>query len=62
MELKAGDRIEMHPATDHWMRGDRYGEVRYVFASTGIVLVALDKSMKVLTVHPMNIFRKVSDG
>ena len=22
-----GDRIELHPATDDWMRGDRFGEV-----------------------------------
>ncbi len=25
-----GDRIEIHPATDMWMRGARYGVVRSV--------------------------------
>jgi hypothetical protein len=22
-----GDRIQLHPASERWMRGDRYGEV-----------------------------------
>ena len=25
-----GDRVELHPATDLWMRGARYGEVVHV--------------------------------
>jgi hypothetical protein len=25
--MKVGARVELHPATDHWMRGDRYGEI-----------------------------------
>jgi len=25
--LSAGQRIELHPATDYWMRGDRYATV-----------------------------------
>jgi hypothetical protein len=25
--LSAGDRVELHPATDAWMRGERFGEV-----------------------------------
>ena len=25
--FKVGDRVEMHPATDEWMRGDRFGEI-----------------------------------
>ena len=24
---RIGDRVELHPATDLWMRGARYGEV-----------------------------------
>ena len=26
-DLEIGDRVQLHPATDHWMRGQRYGEV-----------------------------------
>lgn len=22
-----GDRVQLHPATDRWMQGDRYGEI-----------------------------------
>lgn len=29
-EYSVGQRIELHPATDAWMRGDRYGEIRKV--------------------------------
>ena len=25
--ISIGSRVELHPATDDWMRGDRYGEV-----------------------------------
>jgi hypothetical protein len=27
MLLKEGTRVQLHPATDRWMMGDRYGEV-----------------------------------
>jgi len=25
--FKRGDRVQLHPATDRWMMGDRFGEV-----------------------------------
>jgi len=25
--MKIGDRVQLHPATDEWMQGDRFGEV-----------------------------------
>jgi len=25
--MKVGDRVQLHPATDRWMMGDRYGVV-----------------------------------
>ena len=43
-EYEIGDRVEIHPATDLWMRGARYGEV--VGASltpTDRVKVQMDK-------------------
>ena len=41
-----GDRVELHPATDRWMMGDRYGEVVYVNTKKGTATVLLDKSGK----------------
>jgi hypothetical protein len=32
-EIRAGDRVELHPATDRWMRGDRYAEVISIYYS-----------------------------
>lgn len=48
-----GDRVELHPATDEWMMGDRYGEVVGYDAPLvegSAVRVKLDKSGKVRTV------------
>jgi hypothetical protein len=41
-ELRVGDRIEMHPATDVWMRGDRYGEI--IRIGRTLITVKLDRS------------------
>jgi hypothetical protein len=32
-ELRIGDRVQLHPATDRWMMGDRYGVVRNIIRS-----------------------------
>lgn len=40
--MKPGDRVQLHPATDRWMRGDRYGVV--VVAGFMRAKVTLDKS------------------
>lgn len=50
--MKQGDRVETHPASDHWMRGDRYGDVLEVLpapkdSAYRVVKVQLDKSGKV---------------
>jgi len=29
-EFKVGDRVQLHPGTDQWMRGDRYGVVKSI--------------------------------
>lgn len=53
--IKIKDRVELHPSTDAWMMGDRYGEV-VAIASTGrYVKVLLDKSGRILKFHPMNV-------
>ena len=48
-----GDRVQMHPATDGWMSGDRYGVVVKVTAR--YVHVRMDRSGRVRRVHPANV-------
>jgi hypothetical protein len=55
-EIIPGQRIEIHPATDEWMMGDRYGEITEITQS-GRYRVLLDKSMKEMFIHPRNIYR-----
>ena len=43
--LTVGRRVELHPATDAWMRGDRYGEV--VKIGRTLIHVRMDRSGKV---------------
>tara|TARA_R110000868_G_scaffold160021_3_gene389312 strand:+ start:2782 stop:2979 length:198 start_codon:yes stop_codon:yes gene_type:complete len=61
-ELKKGMRVELHPATDTWMRGDRYGEVVSVPTRgrpDGRVMIHLDKSGKKLYFRPEDIMSEV---
>ena len=56
---KIGDRIEITPSHDMWMRGDRYGlvvSVRWSLADgpTGYV-VKMDKSGRALRIAPDGI-------
>jgi hypothetical protein len=51
-------RVELHPGTDRWMMGDRYGDAVSVIGSgkhKGHVRVKLDKSGKTLRFHPDNV-------
>ncbi len=67
-----GDRVQLHPATDAWMRGDRYGEIvfkpgphkplTHEWRALGRVIgywVKLDKSGKTIQVSLHNILEKV---
>lgn len=40
--FQPGDRVELHPGCDLWMRGARYGTVKRLL-SVGRVRVQLDK-------------------
>jgi hypothetical protein len=48
-----GDRVELHPATDRWMRGDRFGAV--VKLGRRYVHVALDRSGETRRFAPENV-------
>ncbi len=45
--VKKYDEVELHPATDAWMQGDRFGIVQSVSGDT--VKVKLNKSRRVIT-------------
>ena len=49
---QAGRRVEMHPCTDWWMRGDRFGTVTKVDKAKGLLHVKLDKSSRTVKVTP----------
>jgi hypothetical protein len=51
--FNAGMRVEMHPGTDRWMRGDRYGEV--IKVTRRYVHVKMDKSGRTVRTVPGNI-------
>jgi hypothetical protein len=51
--FQVGQRVQLHPATDRWMMGDRYGEV--VKVGKVLVHVKLDKSRKIAKLHPSNV-------
>lgn len=48
-----GQRVELHPGTDRWMMGDRYGEVKRI--NRGSVVVKLDRSGKVMNFASGNL-------
>lgn len=52
-ELNVGDRVQMHPATDCWMRGDKFAEVLLLARSW--VRVRFDRDQQVVDVNPRSI-------
>lgn len=68
-ESRIGKRLELHPATDRWMMGDRYGEIIGIGRKSRSFLdpqdprngqvfrVRMDKSGKVIRVSERNIAR-----
>lgn len=57
-----GTRVEAHPATDTWMRGDRYGEI--VAVGRKYIRVKMDRSGRTLRFVPENLLpiRRVFDA
>jgi hypothetical protein len=48
-----GQRVQLHPGTDRWMRGDRYGTVVHV--TKNMVHVKLDRSGQKVAFAPRNL-------
>lgn len=53
-DFKVGDRIELHPATDLWMRGAQFGDVTKI--GRKLLTVKMDKLTRPIKVHPGNIY------
>lgn len=49
-----GQRVELNPATDAWMMGDRFGEV--VKVGRSLIHIRMDRSGKVRRVRPSDVF------
>lgn len=56
-QYNVGDRVELHSATDAWMAGDRYGEVKKI--GRFYLHIKMDRSGKTRKVVPENVFGKV---
>lgn len=49
-DFKVGDRVELHPGLDAWMRGARFGQVEKV--GRKLVHVRLDRTRIVIGIRP----------
>ena len=54
--MKIGTRVQLHPATDAWMRGDRYAEI--VAIGHTYLRVKTD-SGRTIRVHADNILEQI---
>jgi hypothetical protein len=52
-DFRAGERIQLHPATDRWMMGDRYATI--IHAGRKILRVRFERSNTLGRVHPLNV-------
>lgn len=54
-DFKAGQRIQLHPGTDLWMQGARYGEI--VKVGRKALHVRLDVTFgKIVRIAPRNVY------
>lgn len=66
--VRIGDRCQLHPATDEWMQGDKYGLVvgtSWSIDNPGIIRayrVKLDRSGRVRKFHPDNVLSIEADN
>ena len=56
--MRIGERVELHPGCDAWMRGDRFGVIVATLERHGVVTsirVKMDKSGRVLRLDPSRV-------
>lgn len=56
-DFQLGQHVELHPATDRWMMGDRYGTIIRVSLIFDRVTLRMDKSGRKLSFRPANILK-----
>lgn len=56
--FSVGDRVELHPSTDLWMRGARFGTVTRIHHDARKVRVKVDRIRRGVTAEP-SLFRRV---
>ena len=53
-QFRVGQRVQLHPATDRWMKGQRYATVAQI--GRHMVYVDMDKGGgKAIPMHPDNL-------
>jgi ribosomal protein L21E len=57
-DFPEGKRVQLHPGTDQWMMGDRFGEIRKVDLKTFLVHVKMDVSKKTIKCKPKHILKR----
>lgn len=57
LDFVPGTRIELHPGTDQWIMGDRFGEITYIGRS--YLHVKMDRSGRTLKVPPEHVMRTI---
>lgn len=58
--LKKGDRVKLHPATDHFMRGNRYATlVEYSASDQEYVRVQFDGRKRIHRIRRDDVLEKV---
>lgn len=58
-DFEAGDLVELHPATDAWMQGDRFGMVSKV--GRKYIHVSLDRSERILQFMPKYVGQRIAE-
>jgi hypothetical protein len=59
-DFQVGQRVQLHPATDLWMRGARYGTVVFISRS-GLLTVSVDALNRNIRIHPRNLLPVAHD-
>lgn len=54
-DFRVEQNVELHPATDRWMMGDRFGRVTSIDRKKGHVILKMDRSGKRFRFLPDNI-------
>lgn len=56
-EFTVGERYQLHPCTDRWMQGDRYGECVKITTRDGQqrIHLKMDRSGQVASLAPSNV-------